>query len=485
MPSNIIVRRSTVLTGLVATLLSGCASIPHVEPRRQALTSQAVGIASRDTLSPAGSWWAALGDPQLDRIMADALAGNPSLDEAIARLRIAEASVATNKAGLLPQISGDVSETRVRLSDRHTTPPPYAGTSRWIGSVQANLDWSLDLAGRQKAQIQQARASASAAALDVDAARVTLSGAVAQAYINLTRATKQVEIAARFVVSRQEQLSLARTRKRTGLSSDLDLRAAETLLAEARQARIHADGDRVLMVHALAALAGRGADYYASIKAPTLVLQSGLPVSAALPADLLGRRPDILAARARIEVAEAGRKIAKADFYPDLDIKAFVGLSAIGLGSLFSGGAATYGAGPALHLPIFEGGRLKANYKGAVAGIDVAIADYNALVIGAVREATDSLSVIGTNAADAEQQEQVVDGLSETVRLDEVRVRTGLAGRLDVLSSGDRLLAASQRQVDLAAEGAAARVRLIIAFGGSFDPNNQIASASQADANGR
>ncbi|WP_340317722.1 efflux transporter outer membrane subunit [Rhizorhabdus argentea] len=478
-------RRSALLAGLVATLLSGCASIPHVEPRVQTFTAATVGLEGAAALSAAGQWWTAFNDPQLDRIMADALAGNPSLDVAMGRLRAAQASIAANKAGLLPQISADVSESRVRISDKYTVPPPYAGTSRWIGSAQANLDWSLDLAGRQKALIAEARASANAAALDVEAARVTLSGAVAQAYINLARASEQAVIAARFVGSREEQLSLAQTRKRTDLSSDVDLRAAETLLAEARQAKIRADGDRALMVHALAALAGRGIDYYAGIGAPKLALQAGLPVPDGLPADLLGRRLDILAARARIEVADAGRKVARADFYPDLDIKAFVGLSAIGLGSLFTGGAATFGAGPALHLPIFQGGRLQANYRGAVAGIDAAIADYDALVVGAVRETADALSAIATNAADAEQQEQVVKGLSETVRLDEVRVRTGLAARLDVLSSGDRLLAANQRQVDLAADGAAARVRLVVALGGSFDPQNQIASAEQAAAAGR
>ncbi|WP_016744679.1 TolC family protein, partial [Rhizorhabdus wittichii] len=224
-----------------------------------------------------------------------------------------------------------------------------------------------------------------------------------------------------------------------------------------------------------------------AIAAPTIRLDAALPVPDALPADLLGRRPDILAARARIEAAEAGRKVARADFYPDIDLKGFIGLQAIGLGALFTGGAATYGAGPALHLPIFEGGRLKANYKGAVAGIDEAVASYNGAVVGAVRETADALSAIATNAADAAEQHKVVAGLGETVRLDEVRLRTGLGARLDVLDAGDRLLAANQREVDLAADGAAARIRLLVAVGGSFDPHSRqnLASAAGADAAGR
>ncbi len=488
MPRSTPFRRSALLAGLVATLLSGCAAVPKVEPRVQALSTQAVGLGLGDVAAvpQAGDWWKGFGDPQLDRIMADALAGNPNLDAATARLARAQASIAANKAGLLPQISASADESRTRLPEKYIIPPPYGGSTRWVGTASANLDWSLDLAGRQRALVAQAAASTDAAALDLAAARVTLSGAVAQSYVDLARATEQVRIADRFVSSREQQLKLAETRKRTDLGSDFDLRAAETLLAEARQARIRADGARQLMVHALAALAGRGADYYAGITDPTLKLDTTLAVPDTLPADLLGRRPDILAARARIEAADAGRRVAKADFYPDIDLKGLLGVQAIGLGSLFTGGAVTYGAGAALHLPIFEGGRLKANYKGAVAGIDEAVASYNGTVLGAVREAADALSTIQTNAADAAEQRKVSTGLAETVRLDQVRLRTGLGVQLDVLDSGDRLLAAEQRQTDLAADGAAARIRLLVALGGSFDPmTQQTASATPAATQAR
>jgi NodT family efflux transporter outer membrane factor (OMF) lipoprotein len=311
----------------------------------------------------------------------------------------------------------------------------------------------------------------------VDAARITLSGAVAGAYVNLARAEAQVKIATDFVASREEALRLAHSRVRNQLASDFDLRAAETLLAEARQSQARAQGDLKMMVHALAALAGRGADYYGSITPPTLALDRAISVPANVPADLLGRRPDILAALARIDSARAGRRVAKADFYPNVDLKAFVGVSALGLGSLLTGGAATYGAGPAVHLPIFEGGALRAKYRGAVAGIDVAIADYDARVVQAVREAADALTAIDTNAADAVQQKQIVAGLGATVHLDQVRVRTGLASQLDILDAGDRLLAARQRLADVDADGAIRRVQLLIALGGGFTPPLPITSA--------
>jgi outer membrane protein TolC len=224
------------------------------------------------------------------------------------------------------------------------------------------------------------------------------------------------------------------------------------------------------MVHALAALAGRGVDSYATITRPGLRLAAALPVPASLPADLLARRPDIQAAQARILAADADRREARAAFYPDVDLRAFVGTAALGLGSLFSGGALTAGAGPAIHLPIFTGGGLAAGYRGAVGEVDVAVAGYDRLVTEAVHQAADALSAVATHTEDATQQRAVVAQLERTVQLDAVRVRTGLASRLDVLDANDRLLTARQAQANIDADGAISRIQLLVALGGGFTP---------------
>ncbi len=224
------------------------------------------------------------------------------------------------------------------------------------------------------------------------------------------------------------------------------------------------------MVHALAALVGRGADYYTKIGPPTLTLDSVPLVPPIVPADLLGRRPDLLAALARIDAAAAGRRVARADFYPNVDLKAFLGFSALGLGPLFTGSAVTYGVGPAIHLPLFEGGRLSGEYKGATARLDLAIAQYNERVIAVMREAADAITASVAADADAAAQRRILASIAETVRLDETRQRTGLGSRLDTLASGDRLLEARQALANLEADGAVRRVQLIVALGGGFDP---------------
>jgi outer membrane protein TolC len=199
-----------------------------------------------------------------------------------------------------------------------------------------------------------------------------------------------------------------------------------------------------------------------------------------LPADLLGRRPDLLAGQARIEAAVQGRKVAAAAFLPDVNISVLAGLTAIGLDNFFKGSAGTWVGGGAISLPIFEGGRLKAQYRGAPADLDVAVASYNESVLGAVREASDAITNVRAADQDLAEQAQVVQGLRDTVHLDQVRVATGLGSRLDAVDSGFRLLEAEQSLVDLQANALTRRIQLIAALGGGFDLHAPLAAATSA-----
>lgn len=462
---------------VAAALLASCAA-PHIEPQLTALPPTNVGLGGAAGPVIAERWWSALGDLQLDRIMVDALDGSPTLAAALARVRAAEAVVGVQRAAELPQVTFDGQEQRTRLSDKYIIPPPFGGSTRWVGTAQLNLNWTIDFWGRQAAQVAQARGTSRAVALDAAAAQLTLTGSVAQTYVELVRAERLAAIADAFLTSREQSLRLVQSRVRNELASNFDVRAAETLLIEARQAKLRADGQRDLIVHALAALAGRGADYYPTIGRAALDLGTALPLPDALPADLLGRRPDLLAGLARIDAAAAGRKVARTAFYPNVNLLAVAGFQAIGLGALASGGARTYGAGPSLSIPIFEGGRLRADYAGATAQLDVATADYNAAVLRAVREAADAVSQVRTVTADAAEQARLVGALQDVVRLDQRRTGSGLGSQLDILASGTRLLDAQQGSANIAADALVRRVQLLIALGGGFQPPQTTLAAS-------
>lgn len=460
---------------IAALLLAGCASVPHVQPQVTEVAPTTLGLDAQ-TATIDARWWQAFNDPQLDRLIDMGLAGNPSLESALARVRAAEAQIETEHAGLLPHVNSSAQVNRAHIGDK-LLPSPIGGSTANMALAYGTLSWDLDLFGKQRAAVRQASASADAARLDVAAARLTLSVSIAQTYVSLARANRLIDVADGFVQTRQKSLGYAQSRFRNQLASQFDIKQAETLLAEAEQVKTEATQQRDVLVHALAALAGRGADFYPQVTRPTLVLDSAPAVPSLLPADLLGRRPDLLAGQARIEAAVQGRKVARAAFLPDISISALAGLTAIGLGNFFNGGAGTYGGGPALSLPIFEGGKLKADYKGATADLDQAVASYNDNVLSAVRDAADAITNVQSADQDLADEGRVVQGLRDTVSLDQVRVRTGLGSQLDTIDSGFRLLEAEQSLVGLQADALTRRIQLIAALGGGFDPTRPLATA--------
>ena len=453
---------------LIAALLLGACAIPHSPPAVAPVAPASLGLTGPAGPVIADRWWTGFGDAQLDRLVTDATAGNPRLDVALARIAQAQAVLASRDAANGPDVTLDGSAQVARLSGRYTIPPPFAGSVRFIGQAQANLNWNLDLFGRQKAAIESARASTQAAALDLAAARLAIAGSVVQTYIDLARAEAEATIARRTIATRQESLRLVNVRIRNRLASNLQAVAAQTLLSQAQTALVRAEGSRALATNALAALAGRGPDYAATIRPTTLNMDAALPLPAQVPADLLARRPDIAAGLARIDAAAAGRQVARRAFYPNVNLAALAGFQAVGLGNLFSLDAGTAGAGPAIHLPLFDNGRLKADLAGATAALDLATADYNDRVVGAVKEAADAIALVGNLAQQRARTAEVVRGFGETDRLNAIRVSSGLDSKLDLVDNDVRLLDAELAQANLAAEAARQRVALVLALGGGF-----------------
>lgn len=459
------------LSPLAVLLLSACA-VPHSPPAVAPVAPATLGLTGPATPAIADRWWTGFGDAQLDRLVTDATAGNPTLAAALARVAQAQAVLAGRDAANGPDLTLDGSAQVARLSGRYTIPPPFAGSVRFVGQAQANLNWNLDLFGRQKAAIEGARASTQAAALDLAAARLAIAGSVVQTYIDLARAETEAGIARRTIETRQDSLRLVNIRIRNRLASNLQATAAQTLLAQAQTALVRAEGTRALATNALAALAGRGPEYAAAIRPATLNVDAALPLPAQVPADLLARRPDIAAGLARIDAAAAGRQVARRAFYPNVNLAALAGFQAVGLGNLFSLDAGTAGAGPAIHLPLFDNGRLKADLAGATAALDLATADYNDRVVGAVREAADAIAMIGNLAQQRARTAEVVRGFGETNRLNAIRVASGLDSKLDLVDNDVRLLDAELAQANLAAEAARQRVALVLALGGGFIPQD-------------
>lgn len=470
------IRLSLLLTAAGSLLLAGCVLPPDDKPQEQALAAPGLGLSSRPAPQVASDWWRSLHDPQFDRLVQRALNGNPGLAETLARLRQARAQVEVVHSDILPQASLDGADTRQRFSKNDIYPPPYAGGTFWEGNIGANLSWDIDFWGRQAALVDQARGQADAVALDYEGARLALIGALAQSYVELDRAYALADVARLTLAQREHILDITRKLVASGLDTNVELRETDGAVAQARVDLETAENARLRAVHELAALVGTGADTYASIARPTFDADAALPLPASLPADLLARRPDIRAAQQRVEAALAGKKAASAAFYPDIDLRAFVGLASFGITPLFQASSATYGVGPAIHLPLFDAGRLEAEYKGSVAGIDVSVAAYNDTIVKAVQQVADGLSDIESLRRELAAQKVTLDDDEDAFRLASLRYDAGLTNYLVELNAETELLAARRQRVDLVHAQALNRIRLVLAIGGGFDPAHPAAA---------
>ncbi|MBS0275055.1 MAG: efflux transporter outer membrane subunit [Proteobacteria bacterium] len=456
-----------LLGALLATsLLAGCVDAPSTAPSQTALKPQSLGLSAAPTPAIEDAWWKAFGDPQLDALVDRALKGSPTLQVALARMRAAQAQLSVSRAATYPQLTLDGQDQRTHFSSNYIIPPPYAGTMQWFGTVQANLSWSLDLFGKQAAEVDAARSSAQAAALDAEAARLALAGTVTQAYIGLDRAYRLADVAAETVKQREGVLHLTAGRVTSGLDSKASDEQAKALLAIAKEDLIRAQAVKDLAVHQIAALVGRGADAY-DIARPNLS-RSALTLPAVLPADLLARRADIAAAEARIDAATSGRQAAHQAFYPDINLIGAAGFAAIGLSTLFNGSSSQYGIGPAIHLPIFDAGELRAKYAGATAQLDEAVANYNESVVGAVKQTADAITQLQALEGQAAQQGEALRASNASFDLATRRYRSGLSPQLNVLSAEDVLIQAKRQDASIAADLLSARVSLLMALGGGY-----------------
>lgn len=453
----------------IAVSLAGCVTPPKTELQLQPLADETAGLGNNAAPTVEERWWQQYGDPQFDQLVTAALEHNPSLQQTLARVRTAQAQVQLTSGQLKPSVTLNGQEQRSRLPEQYLIPPPFGGGTYWSGQLLANLSWDLDFWGKQAALIDQARASAKAAKLDAAAARLATTAALSQAYLDLNRAIALADIAQQSLLQRERILDITRKRIGAGLDTNVELREAEAAVPQAELARLQAEAAREVAIHRLAALIGEGAQAYERIGKPSLNLETALTIPNDLPADLLGRRPDILAARARVEAATSQRAAARAAFYPNINLSAFAGFQAIGLDNLLKADNRTYGAGPAISLPLFDSQRLKSQFNAATALQDEAVGAYNDAVLSAVQQVADQLSQVNYSALQLQQARSTLTAAEEAYRLAQKRYEAGLANYLSVLTTETQVLNARTTFVDILHQQAFARVSLLLTVGGNFN----------------
>ncbi len=460
----------------VGLIISGCADMSGIAPQASLRDAPSLGLtAEASTAAPqapvAAEWWQGFGDAQLNGLIAQALETSPSLKLAQARLARAQAATEAADAATLPQVNGQIDLTRQRYTANGAVPPPLAGSIRDSGTAQLNASWELDFFGKNRAALDAALGSANAAEADAQAARVLLASNVARTYFQLVRLNEQAGVARRTLAQREETLKLVQDRVRAGLDTSLELRQSEGGLPEARLQLETVQEQMVLTRNALGALLGQPNSTLAQNPSALAAIKT-VAIVPAIPADLLGRRADIAAARWRVEASIKDVANAKTQFYPNINLVAFAGFSSIGLGHLLNSASQQWGVGPALRLPIFDAGRLRANLRGKTADLDAAVESYNAAVIDAVRDVADQVASSQAIVRQQAEQRAAQESAEGAYEIAVQRYQAGLGNYLNVLTAETSVLNQRRLAVDLAARALDTQVALMRALGGGYTANS-------------
>ena len=466
-------RRLLVL--LFTLALAACAALPEREkapsmkPIRDYSTDRMFAGAERAW--PSDKWWTTYGDTQLDTLIAEGLADSPSIATAQARLRKAQSFVYVARAANQPQVSANASATSQKLSNNYIT-PPQATPQGWndYGRATLDLSWDLDLWGRNRAALAAATSEAEAARADVAQARLVLSTAIASAYAELAREFAALDTAQAAFEVRVKTSDLFRRRFDHGLETLGSVRQVDARRASAEADVLAVNEQISLQRNRLAALLGAGPDRGLTIARPAVNLAEPVGLPPQLSADLLGRRPDITAARLRAEAS--GKRIdqAQAAFYPNVNLVAFVGVQSLGLDKLTRNGSEIGSVGPAISLPIFDGGRLRGQLRGADADFAQAVADYDHTVVQALQEVADAATSQRALGGQLTKTGEAVDAARESWRIQNNRYEGGLSTYLEVLTAEDTLLSNLRVLSDLQSRSFTLDVALVRALGGGYSP---------------
>jgi NodT family efflux transporter outer membrane factor (OMF) lipoprotein len=464
-----------LLGGVALATLAACANFSGIEPTAKALDASTLGLKNLDASNDAdrvatdGDWWLGFGDAQLNTLVVTALQNNPGLKVTQARLVRAQAASASVKAVDGPQVNGALDLTRQLYSGNNIYPPPIGGSVLDSGSLQVTASWELDFFGKNRAALDASLGQIKASEADARAARGLLAANVTRSYFQLVRLQAQLELARRTLAQREHIQRLVQSRVSAGLDTQLEFQQAASALPDARLQVELLNEQKALTLNALAALTAQSVSAL-QLQLPALDKIAGVRVASSMPLDLLGRRSDIAAARWRVEAAINDVAATKAQFYPNINLVGFAGLSSIGFDKLLKSDSEQWGVGPAIRLPLFEGGRLRANLVAKTADLDSAIESYNAQILEAVHEVADRItSALAVRRQQVEQS--AAQASAETAYAIALqRYEAGLGNYLNVLSAEAPVLAQRRQGVDLAARALDTQVQILHAVGGVLPP---------------
>lgn len=452
--------------------LAGCSLAPKLEQPQVEIPAQFKQLSPEErgrwkTAQPAeaqprGEWWRAFGDPALDALEAEALEGNQSLKALAARVSQARALVGVARSERTPRVDAGFGPSRIK-------PPQAPAATQWRGLV--TVSYEVDLFGRVSDGIAAARGDYEALQAAYFSVQLALQADVAQTYFALREADEELELLRDTLRLREASVRLLARRFDLGDISELDLARALTELETTRSEAIALERRRAQIEHALALLLGRPPAAFDLERAPLVTALPAIP--AGLPSSLLERRPDVASAARGMAAANARIGVAKAAFFPVLNLTAQGGYESGELSELFRWSSRTWALGPlfgtVLTMPIFDGGRNRANLERSYSALEEAVADYRQQVLVAFAEVEDSLVDVRTLDEQSQATRAAAAAASRALAIAQSRYRSGATGYLDVIDAQRSLLAVQRLDTQVRGARAGATVALVRALGGGWE----------------
>jgi NodT family efflux transporter outer membrane factor (OMF) lipoprotein len=461
---------------MLYAVLAGCVSrgdwhaTPAIAPQNLIASRTLANATVTPEAWPTDTWWSGYGDPELDALVAESFDGSPSLEIAQARLRAAQSQATRAKAALRPTTTVDAEVTKQRYPENGLYPPPYAGSFVTEGQLALDFNYDIDFWGRNREALASSRATVQAAEADKAAARLALAVAVARAYFQLDLSYAFLDVAQANLEQQVSILDLTKQRVAAGLENTARVKQSE---GEVALVRASVDATQAFIDttrNAIAALVGVGPDGGLDLQRPHLTAPADIALPSTLPVDLLGRRPDVAAARWRVEAAAHGVATSEAAFYPNVNLVAFAGLQAIGLSKLFDANDTIVGGGPALSLPVFNRGQLRGALEAQQAQYDLSVGQYNQSLIDAIHDVADVMTNWAATDKETAHCRIALESAQRSFDLTRDRYSAGLDNYLSVLSAENQVFLAQTLLAELQSRRLTTSTDLIRALGGGYSP---------------
>ncbi|MEX5748322.1 efflux transporter outer membrane subunit [Massilia sp. X63] len=476
--------KKLVLVSALAAALGGCTTVgPDFKAPAGAIDAGYRHAASgNDAARLPAQWWSVFGDATLDQLEQRALRDNPGVQAAAQRLLQAQAQLGVVRAGQAPNVAVGAGVSNSRTSAETSQGLALGGRSIEGNnfSVGASLSYELDLWGRVRRVVEASDAQALAAQDERDGVLLLLSGQVAQSYWQLRGLDAELAILKNALGARREAQELIEARFKAGLTNELDVSRARIERANAEADLHEVQRQRNTVEHALATLVGASPSQplMAETAAAQLPLPPGIPVG--LPASLVGQRPDLAASVAQLKSFNAQVGVAEGAFYPSLSLTANFGFASEHLRDLASGGARQFSFGPlALSLPVFDGGRNRANLALSKARYEEAVANHQTRLLTALREVEDALSDVQGRQQQGEVQAQSQQAAARALLVAQARYQRGLSTYLDVTEAQRTSLAADRAAAQIRTQRLLATVAVARALGGGWEQGEPLATIAK------